>query len=69
MWAKMHKNKYVEDGMSRAVLKSIKTLLRQVDNFLLFTWIGGKKSLPDQLVTYIIRHLKEKVKRTIFSTE
>lgn len=56
-------NKYVEDGMTGRLLKSIKTLLRQ-DNFL-FTWIGGKKVTPDQLVTYIIRHLKEKAENEI----
>lgn len=50
--------KYVEDGMTGRLLKSVKSLLRQ-DNFL-FTWICGKKVTPDQLVTYIIRHLKEK---------
>lgn len=51
-------SKYVEDGMTGRLLKSVKTLLKQ-DDFL-FTWIGGKKMTPDQLVTYIIRHLKEK---------
>lgn len=50
--------KYVEDGMTGRLLKSVKSLLRQ-DNFL-FTWIWGKKVTPDQLVTYIICHLKEK---------
>lgn len=50
--------KYVEDGMTGRLLKSVKTLLRQ-DDFL-FTWIGGRKVTPDQLVTYIITYLKEK---------
>lgn len=49
--------KYVEEGMRGRLLKSVKTLLRQ-DNFL-YTWIGGRKVTPDQLVTYIIVHLKE----------
>lgn len=51
-------NRYVEDGMSGRLLKSVKTLLKQ-DDFL-FTWIGGKKITPDQLVTFIICYLKEK---------
>ncbi len=50
--------KYVEDGMRGRLLKSVKTLLKQ-DNFH-FTWINGRKTTPDQLVTFIIRHLKEK---------
>ncbi|MEG1615823.1 MAG: Hsp70 family protein [Bacteroidales bacterium] len=50
--------KYVEEGMRGRLLKSVKTLLRQ-DNFL-YTWIGGRKVTPDQLVTYIISHLKAK---------
>lgn len=51
-------NKYIEEEMTGRLLKSVKTLLRQ-DKFL-STWISGKRMTPDQLVTYIIRHLKEK---------
>ena len=51
-------NKYIEEEMTGRLLKSVKTLLRQ-DKFL-STWISGKRMTPDQLVTCIIRHLKEK---------
>ena len=50
--------KYVEEGMRGRLLKSVKTLLKQ-DKFL-FTWIGGRRVTPDQLVTYIISKLKAK---------
>ena len=56
-------DRYVEDGMTGRLLKSVKTLLRQ-DDFL-FTWIAGRKVTPDQLVTYIIRHLREKAEAFI----
>lgn len=49
---------YVESQMQGRLLKSVKTLLRQ-DKFL-STNIYGKKMTPDQLVTCIIRYLKEK---------
>lgn len=49
---------YIESQMQGRLLKSVKTLLRQ-DQFL-STQIYGKKMTPDQLVTCIIRHLKEK---------
>lgn len=51
-------DKYIEEEMTGRLLKSVKTLLRQ-DKFL-STWIFGKRMTPDQLVTCIIRHLKEK---------
>ena len=56
-------DRYVKDDMTGRLLKSVKTLLRQ-DDFL-FTWIAGRKVTPDQLVTYIIRHLKEKAEEFI----
>lgn len=49
---------YVASEMQGRLLKSVKTLLRQ-DKFL-STNIYGKKMTPDQLVTCIIRYLKEK---------
>lgn len=51
-------DKYIEEEMTGRLLKSVKTLLRQ-DKFL-STWIFGKRMTPDQLVTCIIGHLKEK---------
>lgn len=56
-------DKYVRDGMTGRLLKSVKTLLRQDDFH--FTWIAGKKVTPDQLVTYIIRHLKKKAEEHV----
>ena len=56
-------DKYVEDGMTGRLLKSVKTLLRQ-DDFK-YTWIAGKKVTPDELVTYIIGHLKKKAEEFV----
>lgn len=51
-------DKYVEEGMTGRLLKSVKTLLKQ-DKFL-STWICGKRVRPDELAMFIIKHLKEK---------
>lgn len=59
-------DKYVEDRMTGRLIKSVKTLLPQ-DNFI-FIWIAGRKVTPDQLVTYIIKHLKEKAELFTGST-
>lgn len=51
-------NHYVKSEMQGRLLKSVKTLLRQ-DKFI-STNIYGKKMTPEQLVTCIIVHLKQK---------
>ncbi len=55
--------KYVEEIMNGRLLKSIKTLLPQKD--FMFTVINGKKVTPDQMVTHILRHLKEKAEEVL----
>lgn len=55
--------KYVENNMQGRLLKSVKTLLKQKS--FKFTWINGKKMTVEMLVSFVLKHFKEKAEKEL----